>query len=82
MFHSTTRRERFRHQGGLTALIDCAKLTDGLGLPSIGPADDRMMLCGSPAHTAGMVALLDDRGGTEGSSAPGTYVTEKAFVEK
>lgn len=30
-----------------------------------------------------MVALLDGRGSTEGSgSAPGTYIIEKAFVEK
>ena len=42
-----------------------------------------MMLCGSPAFLADMVTLLDGRGFTEGSSsAPGTYVIEKAFVEK
>ncbi len=42
-----------------------------------------MMLCGSPAFLADMVALLDGRGFTEGSSStPGTYVIEKAFVEK
>ena len=41
------------------------------------------MLCGSEAFLADTVAMLDGRGFTEGSNArPGTYVVEKAFVEK
>ena len=83
LYYPTTTREPFRNQGRVTTLLDSAKLTDDLGLPPINPADDRMMLCGSPAFLADMVALLDGRGFTEGSSsAPGTYVIEKAFVEK
>ncbi|HEY0204579.1 MAG TPA: ferredoxin--NADP reductase [Acetobacteraceae bacterium] len=83
LYYPTTTREPFRNRGRITTLLDTAKLTDDLGLPPISPADDRMMLCGSPAFLADMVALLDGRGFTEGSSsAPGTYVIEKAFVEK
>ena len=83
LYYPTTTREPFRNQGRVTTLLDSAKLTDDLGLSPINPADDRMMLCGSPAFLADMVALLDGRGFTEGSSsAPGTYVIEKAFVEK
>lgn len=83
LYYPTTTREPSRHQGRITTLLDSAKLTDDLGLPPISPADDRMMLCGSPAFLADMVALLDGRGFTEGSSSsPGTYVIEKAFVEK
>ncbi len=83
LYYPTTTREPFRNQGRVTTLLDTAKLTDDLGLPPISPDGDRMMLCGSPAFLADMVALLDGRGFTEGSSsAPGTYVIEKAFVEK
>ena len=83
LYYPTTTREPFRNQGRVTTLLDSAKLTDDLGLPPINPSDDRMMLCGSPAFLADMVALLDRHGFTEGSSsAPGTYVIEKAFVEK
>ena len=83
LYYPTTTREPFRNQGRVTTLLDTAKLTDDLGLPPISPDGDRMMLCGSPAFLADMVALLDGHGFTEGSSsAPGTYVIEKAFVEK
>ncbi len=83
LYYPTTTREPFRNQGRITTLLDTAKLTGDLGLPPINPADDRMMLCGSPVFLADMVALLDGRGFTEGSSsASGTYVIEKAFVEK
>ena len=83
LYYPTTTREPFRNRGRITTLLDSAKLTNDLGLPPISPADDRMMLCGSPAFLADMVTLLDDRGFAEGSSsAPGTYVIEKAFVEK
>ena len=41
------------------------------------------MLCGSPDMLAQMTILLRETGFEEGSSsAPGSYVVEKAFVEK
>ncbi len=83
LYYPTVTREPFRHRGRITELLASRKLTDDLGLPSLGPADDRVMLCGSPAFLADMVALLDGAGFDEGShSAPGQYVIEKAFVEK
>ncbi len=83
LYYPTTTREAFRNQGRVTTLLDTGKLTDDLGLPPIDPAGDRVMLCGSPAFLTDMVTLLDRRGFTEGSSStPGTYVIEKAFVEK
>ena len=81
--YPTVTREPFRNQGRITELLDSGKLPADLGLGPIDPATDRMMLCGSPAFLADMVALLDRRGFTEGShSTPGSYVVEKAFVEK
>ena len=41
------------------------------------------MLCGSPQMLKDMRAVLEERGFIEGSvSEPGTFVVEKAFVER
>jgi ferredoxin--NADP+ reductase len=41
------------------------------------------MICGSPAFLSDITALLKQRGFAEGSSNdPGSYVIEKAFVER
>ena len=82
-YYPTATREPFRHTGRITTLIENGTLARDLGLPPFGPGDDRVMLCGSEAFLADTVAMLDARGFTEGSNArPGTYVVEKAFVEK
>jgi ferredoxin/flavodoxin---NADP+ reductase len=82
-YYPTATREPFRHNGRITALLESGKLANDLGLPPFGPADDRVMLCGSPAFLDDMVSLLERRGFAEGShSKPGQYVIEKAFVEK
>ena len=82
-YYPTATREPFRHNGRITELLESGTLASDLGLPPFGPEGDRVMLCGSPAFLGDMVALLDGRGFVEGSgSRPGTYVIEKAFVEK
>lgn len=82
-YYPTATREPFRHNGRITEQLADGTLTRDLGLPDFGPADDRVMLCGSPAFLDDMIVLLQARGFTEGShSKPGTYVIEKAFVEK
>ena len=82
-YYPTATREPFRNTGRIPELLDTGKLAADLGLPPFGPAQDRVMLCGSPAFLADMVALLGRHGFTEGShSQPGEYVIEKAFVEK
>jgi ferredoxin--NADP+ reductase len=41
------------------------------------------MLCGSPQMVADIRAMLDTLGFAEGSSStPGSFVVEKAFVER
>ncbi len=83
LYYSTVTREAFRNRGRITTLLQTDKLTSDLGLPPINPVTDRIMLCGSPAFLADMVALLEGAGFAEGShSKPGQYVIEKAFVEK
>ena len=82
-YYPTATREPFRNNGRITDLLASGKLAADLGLPPFGPEADRVMLCGSPDFLADMVALLDGRGFEEGSgSRAGTYVIEKAFVEK
>ena len=82
-YYPTATREPFRNTGRITELLENGRLASDLGLPTFGPLNDRVMLCGSPAFLDDMVALLDGRGFVEGShSSPGTYVIEKAFVEK
>ena len=82
-YYPTVTREPFEHQGRITDLFESNKLTDDLGLPPLGPENDRVMMCGSEVFLADMVALLKLRGFEEGSAhKPGSFVVEKAFVEK
>ncbi|MDP9096449.1 MAG: ferredoxin--NADP reductase [Pseudomonadota bacterium] len=82
-YYPTVTREPFENQGRITDLFESNKLTDDLGLPPLGPENDRVMLCGSELFLADMVALLKSRRFVEGSAhKPGSFVIEKAFVEK
>ncbi len=82
-YYPTVTREAFRNQGRLPTLIEGGKLFSDLGLPPIDPATDRAMLCGSPEMLKDIRAILDARGFDEGNmSRPGSYVIERAFVEK
>ena len=81
-YYPTVTREPFRTQGRITDLIASGKLFDDLGVPSLDPATDRMMLCGGPSVLADLKQVMLDRGYEEGSIAsPGDFVLEKAFVE-
>lgn len=83
VYYPTVTREAFRNTGRITDLMQSGKLFSDIGLPPLDTADDRVMMCGSPAMIADIRALLVARGFSEGSmSEPGHYVIEKAFVEK
>ena len=76
-------REAFCNQGRISHLMKSGKLPSDIGLPSLDPALDRVMLCGSSDLLADMTTYLDHNGFQEGSNATmGAYVVEKAFVEK
>ena len=52
-------------------------------MPNINPAEDRVMICGSPALLKDLKGLLEVRGFKEGNtSTPGEFVIERAFVEQ
>ena len=84
LYYPTVTREPFRHTGRLTTAIETGRLTGDLGLPPLDPAEDRLMLCGSPSMLADTGALLDARGFrvSPRTREPGDYVIERAFVEK
>ena len=83
LYYPTVTREPFRHNGRITQILESGNFGPGIDLPPLGPKDDRVMLCGSPAFLDDMTTLLETRGFTEGSSSrPGEYVIEKAFVDK
>jgi ferredoxin/flavodoxin---NADP+ reductase len=83
LYYPTVTREPFRNRGRITDLVTAGQLFKDLGLPRWDSAHDRAMLCGSPSMLTDMVDLLRNDGFKEGnSSTPGSYVIEKAFVEK
>lgn len=79
----TVTREPFTRQGRIPELVASGRLAADLGLPAFDPAHDRCMICGSPAMLADTRAVLEARGFSEGNmTVPGTYVIERAFVER
>ncbi len=83
LYYPTVTREAFRNTGRITDLLDSGKMFSDLGLPNISPAEDRVMICGSPALLKDLKALLEARHFKEGNtSTPGEYVIERAFVEQ
>ncbi|MEO8409439.1 MAG: ferredoxin--NADP reductase [Propionivibrio sp.] len=84
IYYPTVTREPFPTQGRITHLIESGQLFGDIGLPELDPADDRVMICGSPAMIKDSCALLDARGFEVSPhiGAAGDYVIERAFVEK
>jgi ferredoxin--NADP+ reductase len=82
-YYPTVTREPFRNRGRITHLIEKGRLFADVGQPPLDLAEDRVMLCGSPAMLADLKPLLESRGFAEGSSSePGHFVIERAFVER
>lgn len=83
IYYPTVTREPFRNRGRIDDLITSGRLFEDIGRDPIDAEHDRAMLCGSPDMLANMRDVLQDRGFTEGSShAPGSFVVEKAFVQR
>ncbi|PPU76314.1 ferredoxin--NADP(+) reductase [Xanthomonas cucurbitae] len=84
LYYPAVTRETFANQGRLTELMANGRMQQTLGLPTLDPANDRFMICGSPQMLADLRTLLDSRGFQTSPSigTPGHYVFERAFVEK
>ncbi len=82
IYHPRVTREPFYNRGRITDAITSGEMRASLGLPELDSAEDRVMLCGSPAMLAEMKNIFIERGFVEGNtSIAGSYVVEKAFVE-
>ncbi|MDP3960114.1 MAG: ferredoxin--NADP reductase [Pseudorhodobacter sp.] len=80
-YYPTTTRETSDHMGRITDNLTSGKVFADLGLPVMGRADDRAMVCGSLAYNHDVKAVLEGFGLREGAnSEPLEYVVEKAFV--
>ena len=84
VYFPTVTRERFRYQGRVTSLIETGRLFADTAMPPLDPADDRVMICGSPAMLADLSAMLDARGFriSPRVGEPGDYVIERSFVAR
>ena len=83
LYYPTVTRESYRNMGRITELMANGKMFTDLKLPPLNPAEDRVMLCGSPAMLKDLKQMLDTGGFNEGStSKPGDFVIERAFAEK
>ena len=65
-------------------LIASGKLCHDLGLPQLNPAEDRVLICGSPSMLHDLCVMLDGMGFRESPrmGEPADYAIERAFVEK
>ena len=82
LYYPTVTREAYVHQGRVTDLLGNGKIATDLGLPSLNPAEDRVMICGSPEMLRDLKSLCEGKGFVEGNtSTPGQFVIERAFVE-
>jgi ferredoxin--NADP+ reductase len=82
-YYPTVTRESYRNMGRITELVDSGKLFSDLGVPPLNPAEDRVMICGSPSMLRDLKRILQERGFREGNTTtPGDFVIERAFVEQ
>jgi ferredoxin/flavodoxin---NADP+ reductase len=82
-YFPTVTREPFAQQGRITDLLEEGAIERQFDLPPLDPLHDRVMVCGNPSVLVDLVAILQARGFDEGSmQKQGSYVIERAFVEK
>lgn len=82
-YYPTVTREDHDPRGRISDLMRQGRLFKDLGLEPLHPDSDRLMLCGSPAMLDEMTDWVEGLGFAMGNNAaPGSYVIEKAFVER
>lgn len=82
LYYPTVTREPFKNQGRITDLLKDGKIESDLGLPKLNPAEDRVMICGSPEMLRDLKRMMEERQFVEGNtSTPGDFVIERAFAE-
>jgi ferredoxin--NADP+ reductase len=83
LYYPTVTREPYQHMGRIPDLMESGQMFADLGLPSLDPTQDRVMICGSPQMLKDLKSLLEQRGFQEGNTTrPGDFVIERAFAEQ
>jgi ferredoxin--NADP+ reductase len=83
LYYPTVTREPYKNTGRITDLIENGRLFADLALPALDPAQDRVMICGSPQMLKDLKGMLEHRGFNEGNtSKPGDFVIERAFADQ
>jgi len=83
LYYPTVTREPYQHMGRITDLMESGQLFADLGLPTLDPTQDRVMICGSPQMLKDLKSLLEQRGFQEGNTTrPGDFVIERAFADQ
>lgn len=83
LYYPTVTREPFKNQGRLTDAIESGKMFSDLGMPALDPANDRIMICGSPQMLKDLKHMLETRNFKEGNTTtPGDFVIERAFADQ
>jgi ferredoxin--NADP+ reductase len=81
LYYPTVTREPFVHQGRIPQLLAEGQVAKDLGIPMLNPAEDSIMICGSPEMLRDLKALAEKLGFEEGNtSRPGAFVIERAFA--
>ncbi|MGS5087050.1 ferredoxin--NADP reductase [Hydrogenophaga sp. A37] len=82
LYYPTVTREPFVHQGRIPVILENGQLAKDLGIPELNPAEDRVMICGSPEMLRDLKALCEKRGFAEGNTTrQGQFVIERAFAD-
>ena len=82
MHYTCVTREDHPRRFRVTEAMTGGHVFADLGMPSLDPGTDRVMICGSMAMLHDSKALCEAAGLEEGSnSKPGTFVVERAFVD-
>jgi len=82
LYYPTVTREPFVHQGRIPVILENGQLAKDLRIPELNPAEDRVMICGSPEMLRDLKALCEKRGFAEGNTTrPGQFVIERAFAD-
>ncbi len=82
-YYPAVTREPFVNAGRITDLIDSGRMAADLGLPPLNPAEDRVMICGSPEMLRDLKKMMEARDFAEGNTTkPGDFVIERAFAEQ
>jgi ferredoxin--NADP+ reductase len=83
LYYPTVTREAYANMGRVTDLLESGKLNADMNLPALNPAEDRVMICGSPGMLKDLKQMLEARGFKEGNtSKQGDFVIERAFAEQ